>query len=328
MLKLGSITLEVPFFQASLSGYSDYAMRRLAMDYGSPLVFAGVMLAKSVNHPKIISKRTFRPEEDEHPIGAQLLGDEPQAMADAARVLVGAGYDLIDLNFACPAPKVLRRRRGGFLLNKPQTVMEIYRKVRESVNCPVLMKLRTGFDNDSAGAENFWDICRQASADGIDAIIVHPRTVLQKFKGTADRRVLGELKRQFPRTTIIGSGDLFSAASAVELLKTSGIDGVVIARGAVGNPWIFRELRAALEGMPLPGPPDLEEQGRVVLAHFEMLCGLYQAGKAVGHFRKFIVNYCKFHPQRKAARIALLAANDRNQMLAAIELWYGVKAFN
>ncbi|MCX5634359.1 MAG: tRNA-dihydrouridine synthase, partial [Planctomycetota bacterium] len=119
MLKLGQLLLNAPFFQASLSGYSDYAMRRLAIDFGAPLTFAGVMLAKSAAHPKVIKKPEFQPHKDEHPIGAQLLGNEPEIMVKAAQAVTNIGYDVLDLNFACPAPKVLRRCRGGYMMQEP-----------------------------------------------------------------------------------------------------------------------------------------------------------------------------------------------------------------
>ena len=138
-------------------------------------------------------------------------------MAKAAMSVWKAGYDLIDLNFACPAPKVVRRKRGGFLLNEPDKVMEIYNAVRESVDCPVTMKLRTSFDNQSY--DNFWDISTKAAAGKVDALIVHPRTVCQRFTGSANWEFLSEVKKQFPHTIIIGSGDLFSADTIKNNMK-------------------------------------------------------------------------------------------------------------
>ena len=188
MLKIGNIILDVPFFQASLSGYSDYAMRAIARDFGAPMTFAGVVLAKSVIHPRVFNNPSFKPGDDEHPIGAQLLGEDPEIMARAAKVVWKAGFDLIDLNFACPAPKVIRRKRGGFLLNDPDKVIEIYNAVKESVDCPVTMKLRTSFENQSH--DNFWDISSRAAAGKVDALIVHPRTVCQRFTGSANWQFL------------------------------------------------------------------------------------------------------------------------------------------
>ena len=318
MLKIGNIILDVPFFQASLIGYSDYAMRAIARDFGAPMTFAGVMLAKSVIHPRVFNNPSFKPGDDEHPIGAQLLGEDPEIMARAAKVVWKAGFDLIDLNFACPAPKVIRRKRGGFLLNEPDKVIEIYNAVRESVDCPVTMKLRTSFDNQSY--DNFWDISSRAAAGKVDALIVHPRTVCQRFTGSANWQFLSEVKKQFPRTIIFGSGDLFSVDTIKNNIKNTGVDGAVIARGAIGNPWIFNQLRAGNEFLA----PTLEQQGRVISKHFSLVCNLYGHKKAVTHFRKFVIAYCKLHPLRKKTQKALFSANNAEEFLAVVKQWYSL----
>ena len=152
---------------------------------------------------------------------------------------------------------------------------------------------------------------------------MHGRTVKQRYKDKADWRIISELKRRFSQKTIIGSGDLFSAEGIVNAIKHSGVDGAAIARGAVGNPWIFRDLRAVIEGKALPPTPCLTEQAEVILKHFEMLCKLYEIKKAIGHFRKFLIHYCKLHPQRKRAQKSLLAADSKLQLLAAIKQLYG-----
>ena len=324
MLKLGRISLDVPFFQAPLSGYSDRPMRLLARQFGSPLTFTGVLLDKIALHPKAVKKLQFQPGDDEHPVGVQILGSEPETMARAAAGFEKIGYDLIDLNFACPAPKVLRRGRGGALLAKPEQVMEIYRRVRSAVSCPVLMKLRTGYDGSEASRENFWRICRDAQHQGVDAITIHGRTVGQKYRKTADWEIIAEVKKRFPQMTVIGSGDLFDAETAVERLKSSGVDGVIIARGAIGNPWIFRDACALFQGRPKPDPPGITEQGQIMLRHFELIAEMREMVKAVRYFRKFAVGYCRRHPNRKMVQIELMAAKNKDEVLATIKRWYGV----
>jgi tRNA-dihydrouridine synthase B len=322
MLTIGNLTLSVPFIQAPLSGYSDYAMRRLALDFGVPLTFAGVMLAKSAAHPKLLRNPAFKPHDDEHPVGAQILGNDPAAMARAAKALEDAGYDLIDLNFACPAPKVLRRKRGGYLLKKPETVMEIYSRVRDAVTCPITMKLRTGYNSSKQSYDHFYHIVSEASQQNVDALIIHARTVVQKFTGEVDWNLLAEIKNHFPKTTLIGSGDLFEPEKSIERLKTAKLDGILIARGAVGNPWLYKGLHAVLKGEPAPPPPDLAEQADVIRKHFEMICRLYTPVKAIRYFRKFLVRYCRLHPERKQVQKTLLSANSQTELLAAIERWY------
>jgi tRNA-dihydrouridine synthase B len=325
MLKLGSITLDMPFIQAPLAGYTDWPMRVIARRFGAPLTFTGVMLDQIALNHKALRKKLFQLGDEPHPVGAQLLGIDPADMAAAAKVFVGLGFDLIDLNFACPAPKVVRRARGGSLLANPACVMDIYRRVRDSVKCPVLMKLRIGIDRGEAAQADFWRIVEEASNEGIDALVIHGRTVEQRYKGKADWEMLTAVKQRFPKTTIFGSGDLMDARTAVERVRTSGLDGAILARGAVGNPWIFSEVRALWNGLELPPPPTLEEQGRTMLDHFLMIGRLHEMRKAVPYFRKFATGYTRRHPTRKKVHLALMAARTKDDLLRLIGEYYGIE---
>lgn len=322
-LKLGSLTLDVPFFQASLSGYSDYTMRMFARRYGCPFVLTDVMLAKSVARPDILAKACFRPGDDEHPVGAQILGKTPATMAKAARALVDAGYDLIDLNCACPAPKVLRCGRGGALLDDPDAVIDILKAVRDVVACPVMMKLRIGTDHSARAQDNFWEIVGRGLEQGADALVIHGRTVSERYRGKADWDILAAVKRRFPAATIIGSGDIFDARSSLALLRRSGLDGFVAARGAIGNPWIFRDLRCLWEGRDVPPAPEPAEQRLVMLEHFARVLDGHVEQRAIGYFRKFLVFYAKRHPRRRHMLTALMKARTRSEVEAGIKEWYG-----
>lgn len=321
-LQLGALTLDVPFFQASLSGYSDYAMRRLARRFGCPFALADMMLAKSAANPEVLAKPCFRPGDDEHPVGAQILGKTPATMARAAAALVAVGYDLIDLNFACPAPKVLRKGRGGALLDHPDAVIDIVRAVQDAVTCSILLKLRIGMDHTSRSLDRFWEIVTRAVEQRVDALVIHGRTVSDKFHGKADWDVLAQVKHCFPATTIVGSGDIFDAPATVGLLQRTGLDGFVVARGSVGNPWIFRDLRCVWEGRPVAPPPDLTEQRAVMLDHLDWTLQGHPELPGVGHFRKFAVGYARHHPKRKQVLLALLKAKTRAEVETAIDAWY------
>ncbi|MDR4498726.1 MAG: tRNA-dihydrouridine synthase family protein [Candidatus Scalindua sp.] len=324
MLKLGNISLEVPFYQAPLSGYTDRAMRVLARAYGAPLTYTGVMLDMIALNKKASRKLLFRPGVDEKPVGAQILGANPETMAEAAKSFVNVGFDLIDLNFACPAPKVLRRHRGGYLQKEPETVIKIIQQVRDSVMCPLTIKLRAGFDSSQESRDKFWQICRKAVAEGIDAIVIHGRSVKNMYRDKGDWEIIKAVKRQFPQATIVGSGDVMDAETVVMRLKTSGLDGVIIARGAIGNPWIFKEARALWEGKPRPEGPALTEQGEVFLRHYELIAEIRPMLKSVRYFRKFAVGYCRRHPQRRQVQAELIAARNRDELYAAVRKWYGV----
>lgn len=321
-LKLGSLTLDVPFFQASLSGYSDYTMRHFARRFGCPFALTDVMLAKSMAEPRVLRKACFRPGIDEHPVGAQILGRTPATMAKAARDLVAVGYDVIDLNFACPAPKVLRRGRGGALLSDPDTAIDIVRAVRDMISCPLLVKLRIGTNHQPESLESFWEIVERSIEHGVDALVVHGRTVTERYRGKADWDIVARVKAKFPATTIVGSGDIFDPQATVELMKRTGLDGFIVARGAIGNPWIFRDLRCVWENRPVPPPPDLAEQKAIMLEHFHrVLCG-HPEKRAIGYFRKFMIRYARLHPKRKQVVMTLMQAESRAAVEAGIETLY------
>ncbi len=327
-LKLSSLTLDVPFFQASLSGYSDYAMRVLARRFGCPFTLADMMLAKSAANTRVLRKACFRPNADEHPVGAQILGRNPATMAKAASNLVTAGYDVIDLNFACPAPKVLRRGRGGALLSEPDIVIDSLKAVRDVVVGPVLMKLRIGVDHKPQSLHNFWNIVTRSIENGVDALVIHGRTVSERFRGKADWDLLAAVKSRFPDATIVGSGDIFDPAETIDLMKRTGLNGFVVARGAVGNPWIFRDLRCVWENRHIPPPPDLAEQRLVILEHFERILKDYPEKKAVRIFRKFFAGYVRRHPKRKPALLALMKAKTRAEVGTALNTWYTDTSLN
>ena len=323
MMKIGTLELNMPFIQAALAGYTDYPMRHLARRFGCPLTFTGVMLDRIALHPKVLRQQKFLPGPDEHPVAAQILGDDPETIAQAAAAFERVGYDMVDLNFACPVPKVLRRLRGGYLMQKPDVIRQAVRRTRDSVKCPVLMKIRIGFDHGEASKEDFRRICEIAATEGIDMLAIHGRTVNQKYRGKADWSRITEVKRHFPQLTVFGSGDIFSPDGAFDRLTQSGIDGVIVARGAVGNPWIFAELLARWQGRPPPAPPSLVQQGQVMREHFEMISIGRKDNRAVPFFRKFAVGYAKRHPERKKTMMALLAARTREQLLGTIRDAYG-----
>jgi len=209
-------------------------------------------------------------------------------------------------------------------MQDPERVREIHRRVCDAVKYPVTMKIRIGHGNGEENREKFWQICENAVEDGTDGLVVHGRTVLEKYRGESNWDILAEVKKKFPDTPIVGSGDMFEAAEIVKKYKESGVDGVLIARGAIGNPWLFSELRAIFEGRDDYVPPTLAEQGEVMLKHYELIAERLPGIKGIRYFRKFAVGYCKRHPDRKAAQMALITVRNRDQIYAAVKEWFGV----
>ncbi len=326
-LTIGGIPLASPLVQAALSGYSDRAMRVLARRHGAAYALGEVLLDRFVASAKPGRKTPPRLAlaEDEHPVGAQLMGANPDDFAPAARRLVTEGYDVIDINFGCPVKKVLGRCRGGFLLSQPSTALEIVARVREAVpaHVPVTLKMRRGLDDTAESRDNFFTIFDGAFARGAAAITVHGRTVEQRYVGPSNWAFLAEVKQHAGNRTVIGSGDLFSAAACVAMLDETGVDGVSVARGAIGNPWIFGQARSLLEGRPMPSLPTIHEQRDVLREHWALAEDLYGEHSAGRSMRKFAIKYARCHPEHRAVRDAFVAVKDAAGWGRVLGRFYG-----
>lgn len=325
MLRIGPIQLDFPVILAALSGYSDAEMRRACRRAGAPYAIHEVVLDKSIVHsPKVRDKLLGTLAPDDHPVAGQLMGAEPGVFAAAALHVVERGYDVVDINFGCPVPKVLGRCRGGYLLGEPRTAIEILRAVRQAVppSVPVTLKMRRGIDDSAESERNFWTIFDAAFEHGLAAVAVHGRTVRQRYVGRADWSFIARAKRHAGVGVVLGSGDVFTALDAKRMLDECGVDGVWVARGAIGNPWIFAEARAVLAGRPLPDPPGVAEQGRVIREHLDLCVAAHGKEKAARIFRKFGIKYAELHPHEKAVKFAFIDTKNHADMLRVLAEWY------
>ena len=325
---IGPVRLGSPLLQAALSGYSDRAMRLLARRHGAAYALCEVLLDQFVltagRHPRNTARLAV--SDDEHPVGGQLMGADPEQFAPAARRLVEAGFDVIDVNFGCPVKKVLGRCRGGYLLGVPETALDIVARVRDAVppSVPVTLKMRRGIDDSAESGDLFWRIFDGAFDRGVAAITVHGRTVRQKYVGPSDWSFLARVKRHAGARVVFGSGDLFSAAACVAMLATTGVDGVSIARGAIGNPWIFAQTAALLAGgSPLP-PPTIREQADVLREHWALAVELHGEQLAGRSMRKFAIKYARLHPQYLPVRDAFVAVKINSDWERVLERFYAV----
>ncbi|MBX3395716.1 MAG: tRNA-dihydrouridine synthase [Phycisphaerae bacterium] len=324
-LAIGPISLDAPFAQAALSGYSDVAMRVLAREYGCPYSLNEVVLDRLVGQGGKRMKRMLSIDPAEHPVGGQLMGSEPSQFAEAADDMVGMGYDAIDINFGCPVKKVLGRCRGGFLLSDPPVAISIVRAVFDAVSgrVPVTLKMRRGLDDSIESERNFFKILDAAFEIGCSAVTVHGRTVKQRYVGPSRWEFLARVKRHVGDRVIIGSGDLFTARDCVRMLNETGIDGVSIARGAIGNPFIFGEIRALLAGRELPGPPSISAQRAAIERHVHLLAAHHGEPASVLQFRKFGVRYSELHPLNLDVKSAFLRVRSPGDFHAMLDQWYG-----
>lgn len=325
-LSLGNVQIGFPCVQAALSGYSDWPMRVIARRFGASYALCEVMLDQFLvvlnNRQK--NRHFLHLTEEDHPVGGQLMGAEPEQFAAGAMRLVEAGFDVIDINFGCPVKKVLGRCRGGFHLSQPEVALEIVRRTRDTVpaHIPVTVKMRRGIDDTAQSRDRFYAILDGAFAAGVAAITVHGRTVVQRYIGPSRWDFLTEVKQHVGNRTILGSGDLFSAQDCVDMLTKTGVDGLTIARGAIGNPWIFAQARALLAGQPLPPPPTVHEQRDVIREHFALCEQHYGEARGCAHMRKFCIKYASLHPEHLEVREALVRIKSRAEWEAVLTRFY------
>ncbi|QDV53795.1 tRNA dihydrouridine synthase [Gimesia fumaroli] len=323
-VSLGPYQLQTPLFQAALSGYSDYPMRVIAARLGAAYTLCEVMIDRMIVQSKQGKQHSMMYcHQDEFPVGGQLMGSEPEEFGPAAQRLVEAGFHVIDINFGCPVKKVMSRCRGGYHLGQPEVALDIISRVRDVVpdQIPVTLKMRRGIDDTAESEDNFFRIFDGAYERGLAAITVHGRTVHQKYLGPSNWEFLKQVKEHAGSNTVIGSGDLFSPQACIDMLRVTHVDGVSIARGAIGNPWIFQQTADLLRNQPI-SPPDVHEQRTVITEHFELARTFYGEKKVCNTMRKFGIFYSELHPQRTEVRNAFIAVKTAEQWLQVLEQWY------
>ena len=254
--------------QSPMANCTDLAFRLIARAQGMPFAFLEMVAAEALVRRVPATLELMRTLPEDRPLGAQLVGCEPAAMGEAAAMIEGMGYDLVDINLGCPVPKVVGKGGGSMLLREPDTARRIFASVVRAVRrIPVTVKMRLGFSDGSG--EEAARIARIAEGCGVDAVAVHGRTREQGYTGAADYAAIRRVK-QAVRIPVIGNGDVLDGASARRLRDVAGCDGVMIGRGALGNPWIYRAVAAALDNLPPPLAPGFEERKAVLLRHVEL----------------------------------------------------------
>jgi len=297
-LKIGELSLQGRFVLAPLSGITNSIFRRIVKRYGVALVFSEAISAEGLVRGNYRTLRMLQFQEEERPIGIQLLGANPQVMAQAAQMVSEFEPDLIDLNFGCPARKVTRKGAGASLLRDLDLSRQIIEAVVEATHIPVTLKMRIGWDSRSIVAPQL----AQLAADcGVKGLIVHGRTARQRFSGKANWEMIGKIKGKVS-IPVIGNGDVRSPERAQKMILTTGCDGVMIGRGALGNPWIFPQTEAYLQGKELPGLPDLNGRIKLCLEHYGLALEEMGEFRAVREMRKHIAWYTKGLPRGSVLR--------------------------
>ncbi len=317
-MKIGNHTLRHGLFLGPMAGYTDYGMREVCKRLGAEYLVTEMVSAKAVLHnDKKTCALAYVPE-SQSPCAIQIFGSESAVMAEAARRLSdGSGGDCapaaIDINMGCPVPKVFGNGEGSALMASPSLIFDIVSAVKKAICIPVTVKIRAGIDEKR---KNAVECAKAAEAAGASLIAVHGRTRTQMYSGLADREIIKNVKNSV-QIPVIANGDIYTAADALAMKNATGADGLMIARGAVGNPFIFSEIAAALEGRPYT-PPSLSE--RIEVALLQLSLSIEQKGEslAVVEGRKQISAYLKGHRGAATLRAKIHTASTYAEMKEAL----------
>ncbi len=289
MLKIGNVELKNPFFLAPLAGITDAPFRRLCKEQGAGLVYSEMVSCKGLYYNDKNTETLLYITEEEKPAAIQVFGSEPEMMAFAAHKLKERPNAILDINIGCPVPKVVKNGEGAALLKDPDLIYRLVRAAVENAGKPVTAKIRMGWDH---GSINAVETALAIEAAGASAVAVHGRTREQYYNGPADWEIIARVKKTL-KIPVIGNGGVFTGEDAISMMEKTGVDAVMIARGAMGNPWIFRECLALWEGREKPEPPELPERAAMMIRQLDMLLELKGQYAAVREMRKHVGWYLK-----------------------------------
>ncbi|MDI9242010.1 tRNA dihydrouridine synthase DusB [Fusibacillus kribbianus] len=310
-LVIGSVVLDTPVVLAPMAGVTDLPFRVLCREQGCGLVCTEMVSAKAVHYNNKNSAPLLAVDDRERPVSLQLFGSEPELLGEIAARLEPGPYDIIDFNMGCPVPKVVNNHEGSSLMREPKLAGEILRAMVRAVKKPVTVKIRKGFTEAESNAV---EIAKIAEDAGVAAIAVHGRTREQYYSGKADWEIIRRVKEAVS-IPVIGNGDIFTAGDAERMFRETGCDGVMAARGARGNPWLFRDIRFLLESGRIPERPTVAEVREMILRHGKMLADFKGEAMAMREMRKHVAWYTAGCPHSASLREAV----NRVETLAQLE---------
>ncbi len=314
-LKIGTLSLSCPLILSPMAGIGDLQFRMLNRRFGCELAFVEMISARALAHHNVSTLRMLSTTPADRPLGVQLLGNDPVIMLRALDILRNRrDFDLVDINAACPVSKVTRRGEGAGLLKDPRRLFEILRLVVDNFSVPVTVKMRIGWDDSSVNAR---DVALSAQDAGVNAVFVHGRTRSQGYSGRVNYNEIRKVKEALG-IPVIASGDAFSPVLIKKIFEVTRCDGVAIARGALGNPWIFSEASEYLKTGTLPARPAVNEIIDTMTLHLGL--SVEADGDEIGtlKFRKFFAWYVRGLRDTRVIRTKAFRARKRREMVEII----------
>ena len=308
--KIRDLRFSNPLIMAPMAGITDLPFRRIVKEMGCALVTTEMISANGLVRQGRKTESLLENIPSERPLSVQLFGSDPKTMEEAAVIATEKGADIVDINFGCPAKKVLKNGAGAALMRDINASRTLLTAVRKAVSIPLTIKIRTGWT--SSGEEAF-ALTQMAEECGIDAVTIHPRTVAQEFSGSADWSLVSRIKEK-SGIPIIGNGNVWTAHDVLRMRAETGCDGVMIGRGAIGNPWLFRESLELLEGK-IPSPVTLDMRKTVILKHIDYVVEYRGEGRAAMMLRRVLPHYVKSLPHCALFRKRVLQATTRKEMV-------------
>ena len=296
-MKIGNIELDTPVALAPMAGISDLPYRVICREFGCGLTVSEMVSAKGLLYKNEKTFAMLQIDEAERPTAIQLFGSVPEELAEAARIVEAQGADIIDFNMGCPVPKVVNNGEGSALMKVPELAGKILEAMVKAVRVPVTVKFRAGWDEEHRNAV---EIAKIAEASGVAAVAVHGRTRNQFYMGKADWEIIRRVKEAV-RIPVFGNGDVFTAGDGLRMFKETNCDGLMLARGAYGNPWLFTQLRAALAGKDIPAVTAGEKLQQIIL-HATALVDFKGEKVAIREMRSHASAYIKGLPRASEYR--------------------------
>jgi len=317
-LNIGPIELESPVVLAPMSGVTDMPFRKLVKSFGAGLVVSEMIASQEMLRASEKTQKMATSCEDESPMAVQLAGTDPQIMAEAAKMNEARGADIIDINMGCPVKKVVKSFAGSALMRNEKLAGKIMQAVKSAVSVPVTVKMRLGWDENSLNAVT---LCKMAEDTGLSCVTIHGRTRNQMYGGRADWRAIAPIKQAI-NIPVIGNGDLNTLQDVDDIVAQSGVDGVMIGRGAYGRPWFLKQVMDYLRTGEKTAPPSLEDQCNIVLSHYDSMLKHYGENVGVRHSRKHIGWYCKGLNGATAFRNEIMKLASPDDVRARIRQFY------